>query len=180
MDETGQDTLGKLFLVAVVIKESKEMHSLEKQLEEIEKMSGKRKFKWKKIKDGIKKKYLSELLKIRLLKKSIFYSIYKESKEYTVLTAVTIAKSVLSITVANYTVTVIIDGLNEKEREVVSRELKKLKIKYKKIRGMRDETNVFLRLADAMAGFLREVNEGKKYTTPFIKHFKETGIISQT
>lgn len=79
----------------------------------------------------------------------------------------------------NYTVTVIIDGLNYKERDVVRKELKKLKIKYRKIRGMKDEQNIFLRLSDAMAGFLREVYEGEQYTKQFIKRFKKTSIVTE-
>lgn len=74
-------------------------------------------------------------------------------------------------------VTVIIDGLNNKEREVVRIELKKLKIKYNKIRGMKDEQSTFLRLSDAMAGFLREVFEKEEYTLKFIKRFKERRMV---
>jgi hypothetical protein len=76
-------------------------------------------------------------------------------------------------------VTVIIDGLNDKERDVVREELKKLKIKYRKIRGMKDEQNIFLRLSDAMAGFLREVHEGETYTKGLIKRFRGASIITE-
>jgi hypothetical protein len=62
---------------------------------------------------------------------------------------------------------------------VVREELKKLKIKYRKIRGMKDERNIFLRLSDAIAGFLRDVYEGEKYTRGFIKRFGEAGIITE-
>ena len=141
-----------MFLVAVVLKEINGLEILEEKLEEIEKRTGKRQSKWKKISRDIKKKYLEELIQIKELKKSIFYATYHASKEYSKLTSFTIAKAVLAKESTNYTVTVIIDGLNNKERDVVREELKKLKIKYRKIRGMKDEQSVFLRLADAMAG----------------------------
>ena len=78
----------------------------------------------------------------------------------------------------NYTGTVIIDGLIDKERGIVRDELKRLKIKYRKIRGMKDEQSVFLRLADAMAGFLCEVTEGKEYEVSLAKLFKSSKFIT--
>lgn len=180
VDEAGQDIGAKLFLVAVVLKEMEGITSLEKKLEEIEERTGKRKRKWKKIGKEIKIKYLEELVKLKELKNSIFYATYQASSEYSKLTSFTIAKAVLAKeNSTNYTVTVIIDGLNDKEREVVRNELKKLKFKYRKIRGMKDEQSVFLRLADAMAGFLREVNEEKEYTKAFAKRFKTSEIVTE-
>lgn len=89
------------------------------------------------------------------------------------------AKAVLAKGNQNYTVTVIIDGLNDKEREVVRYQLKKLKIKYNKIRGMKDEQNIFLRLSDAMAGFLREVYEGGIDAKSFMQKLKKKEIIEE-
>src|SRR3990167_1464281 len=172
VDETGQDTAGKLFFVAVVLKDIGNLVVLEEKLLSAESGSGKRKLKWKKVRKDIKKKYLNQILNINILKGSIFYSIYENTKEYSKLTSLTIAKAVLAKEDQNYTATVIIDGLNEKERQVVRMELKKLKIKYRKIRGMKDEQSVFLRLADAMAGFMIEVYEEVDYTKPFISRFK--------
>lgn len=180
VDETGQDTLGELFLVAVVLKEKDGLTELEKRLEEIERTTGKRQIKWRRIARRVRERYLEELVQIKELKNSIFYSVYHDSKEYSRLTSLTIAKAVLAKEVGNYTVTVIIDGLNARERDTVREELKKLKIKYRKIRGMKDEQNAFLRLADSMAGFLREVLEDKTYTKRFIRRFKTNGIISET
>lgn len=180
VDETGQDTKGELFLVAVVLKEITGLEALEKKLEEIEIRTGKKQSKWKKTNRDIKKKYLEELIQIKELKNAVFYATYQASKEYSKLTSFTIAKAVLAKETTNYTVTVIIDGLNDRERDVVREELKKLKIKYRKIRGMKDEQSVFLRLADAMAGFLREATEGKEYTKTFAKRFKTSEIVTET
>lgn len=177
VDETGQDTEGNLFLVAVVLKEIGQLESLKIKLEKIEGKTGKKHKKWKKVNRDVKKKYLEELLQIKELRKSIFYSVYENTKEYTALTSFTIAKAVLSKEREDYTVTVIIDGLNDKERDIVRTELKKLKIKYNKIRGMKDEQNVFLRLSDAMAGFLREVFEREEYALEFDRRFKKEGLV---
>lgn len=179
VDETGQDTKGDLFLVAIVLKEIAGLEILEKKLEEVEMRTGKKRFKWKKISRNIKKKYLEELIQVKELKNTIFYATYQASKEYSKLTSFTIAKAVLARESKNYTVTVIIDGLNDAERDVIREELKKLKIKYRKIRGMKDEQSIYLRLSDAMAGFLREVYEGEEYTKQFMKRFEKTSIVTE-
>lgn len=77
VDETGQDTEGKLFLVAVVLKKIEDLEILEKKLEKIEESTGKKQAKWKKISWKLKSKYLEELLKIKELQNSIFFSFMK-------------------------------------------------------------------------------------------------------
>jgi hypothetical protein len=177
VDETGQDTKGNLFLVAVVIKEISGVTRLERKLEEIEQKTSKKQLKWKKTSNQVKKQYLEELIRIKDIRNSVYYSQYHSSKEYPKLTSLTIAKAILMKDKKDYVVTVIIDGLNDKEREVVRTELKKLKIRYRKIRGMKDEQSVFLRLADAMAGFLRDYTEGESYTVTFMKRLRTAEIV---
>ena len=180
VDETGQDTKGDFFLVAVLLKEKSDLLKLEGQLVFIEKKTGKKSLKWKKTNNRIKSKYLKELIKINELKNSIFYSQYHLSKEYSKLTSLTIAKAVLMKENRDYSVTIIIDGLNDKERAVVRDELKKLKINYRKIRGMKDGQSVFLRLSDSMAGLLRDMIEGKKYAQNIMKKLITTKIVTET
>ena len=177
VDETGQDTAGALFLVTVVLKEVAELDFLEKRLEEIEVGTGKKQLKWKKVSNKVKKSYLKEIVRLKELKRAVYYSIYRSSKQYSKLTSLTIAKTVLSKGLDSYSVNIIIDGLNNKEREIVRGELKTLRIKYGKIRGMRDQQSVFLRLADAMAGFLRDIEEEKLYTSEFVTSFKNSEIL---
>lgn len=179
VDETGQDTEGKFFLVAVVIKHKDDIEKLEQKLEGVELKTGKRKQKWKKINNQTKQKFLEALLQIKELRHSIYYSIYEGTKEYSKLTSLTVAKAILAKENGNYTVTIIIDGLNNAERDVVRGELKKLKIKYRKIRGMKDEQNIFLRLSDAMAGFLRDIYTKEQYVKEFAKRFEEAGVVTE-
>lgn len=179
VDETGQDTKGKLFLVVVVLQEVNNLLFLISFLMNIEKETGKRWLKWRKTKRAIKNNYLEQLLLTKRLKKSIFYSIYQDSKEYSQLTTLTIAKAILASDYQNYSLTIVIDGLNTKERDLIKTGLKKLKIKYHKVRGMKDEQDVFLRLADAMAGFLRDALEGQEYAEIFFKRFSSLQIVTK-
>jgi len=180
VDETGQDTTGKLFLVAIVLHDTETLPALEKILELLEQETGKNKLKWKKTSKHIKTKYLEGLVNVKELRGSIFYSTYHWTKEYSKLTSLTIAKAILAKSYVDYEVSIVIDGLNGREKEVVTKELKGLKIKYRKIRGMKDEQSVFLRLADTMAGFLRDMTEKQIYTKAIIKDFLQKNIVKET
>ncbi len=180
VDESGQDTKGELFLVAVILHDTKDFSELENKLESMEGKTGKNKLKWKKTSKDIKRRYLEELINIKELKGSIFYSTYNWTKEYSKLTSLTIAKAILAKNYTDYEVSIVIDGLNDKERDIVRSELKGLKIKYRKIRGMKDEQSVFLRLADTMAGFLRDATEKQAYTKTFMKNLLEKNIVKET
>lgn len=69
--------------------------------------------------------------------------------------------------------------LNDRQRDMVRDELKKLKIRYRKIRGMKDEQDIFLRLADVFAGFLRDAHEAKSYTTDYMRRLQKAHIICE-
>jgi hypothetical protein len=156
VDETGQDTYGKFFLVFGVLLEQENKDVLEAVLEKVEKDTGKNKYKWKNTDNKLKEKFLQEIIKVDGLKQILFYSIYKETKKYNYYTALTISKVVNVSVSGDYFVTVVIDGLNKKEADLMRINLRGLGVKYKTIRGMRDEQSVFLRLADALAGFVRD------------------------
>ena len=177
VDETGQDGLHKFFLVSVVITDKTRKDTLEKQLEELEKETGKNKLKWTKTKTSIRKKFIEDICKINDLKNSIFYSIYPNGQAYTHLTSLSVAKAVLAKKESGYSVTVIIDGLTKKDTEKVRRDLKQLQVKYDNIRGMKDEQSVFLRLADCFAGFTRDYIENQAYAKGLFLRLKRREII---
>ena len=96
VDETGQDGLQKFFLVSIIITSQNKKDGLEKLLEELEEVTGKKKLKWTKTKAGIRQAYIKSVTKIDLLKNAIYYSTYPDGKAYTDLTSLTIAKAVLA------------------------------------------------------------------------------------
>lgn len=176
VDETGQDTKGEFFLVSIVLKEKAELEGLEQKLLKIE-SSNSRFLKWKKLSFEDKINLLDKLAKIPELKSSIYYSVYQDSLAYTPLVSLSIAKAVLAQGDDETITTVTIDGLNDKDRDIVGHELKKLKIRYRKIRGLKDEQSVFLRLAHVFANFLRDYKEKQKYAVETMINFKQ--IVSE-
>lgn len=176
VDETGQDTKGEFFLVSIVLKEKEGLDDLEHKLLKIE-SSTKRFLRWKKLSFDDKVMLLGTLGKIPELKNAIYYSVYRDSLAYTPLVSLSIAKAILAQNSAETITTVTIDGLNNRDREIVSHELKRLKIRYRKIRGLKDEQSVFLRLAHVFANFLRDYVEKQKYAIKAMAHLKS--IVSE-
>ncbi len=177
VDETGQDTEGKFFLVALVLTESEVKEGIEQTLEEVERKTERRKIKWSKSSFPKRTQYIEEIAPLRVLRTSLFYSIYRETKTYTQLTALTIAKAVLMRGESDYSVTVIIDGLTKQDTEKIRRELKKLKVQYNTIRGMKDEQSAYLRLADSVAGFVRDYVEKQAYAEELFALLKTKEVI---
>lgn len=177
VDETGQDTKGALFVVSVVITQ-KDRDAIIELLENIEKETGKKRTKWQSTKKEIKRRYIETIFKGIIFKKKIFYSLFKNAMSFRELTVVTIASAINAATTATepYKASIFIDGLQKPEVARVSVNLRKLGIRTEKVRGVRDESNPLIRLADSIVGFVREYIEGKEYT----KKLYRLGIKNKT
>jgi hypothetical protein len=103
--------------------------------------------------------YIQRVIESGLFAERIFYSHYSQTKEYTRLTIATTANAILEIAEDEYEATIIIDGLNKTERITVATGLRKQHIHVRKVRGVADESDALIRLADAMAGFIRDCLE---------------------
>lgn len=159
VDETGQDSEGKIFIVAVVVPEDRE--NFESFVSEAEVSSGKGKFKWGRA-DKIKRlSYLKSILQQKKFPFKSFYSMYLGTKEYKSATILTIAKSISAID--NYfkcEFTVLVDALNEKDQRYYGSQLRRLKLPVRKIRGIKkDENSSLIRFTDSLCGFVRDVKE---------------------
>lgn len=176
VDETGQDTEGTFFLVALLILR-KERNDLRELLRKIEKRSGKATKKWTKTTLMQKQAYVEELLKSKAFHGRAFYHQFSQTKDYLSCIIETIVKGISQKTQGTYKATILIDGLGKKECRIVGAKLRKRNIKIEKVRGVRAESDEFIRVADALAGFIRDALEGKPYTQPlFRKAFKERMI----
>ncbi|MCX6810115.1 MAG: DUF3800 domain-containing protein [Candidatus Berkelbacteria bacterium] len=135
VDETGQDTNGDLFIVAIVLAGAQK-DQMEKKLLEIENKSAKGIRKWQ--------KSIIALAELML-------SSFKEQK-----------------------ISVTIDALTKNQRKIVAVELRHFGIMTDVVRGKRDESSAFLRLADALAGFARDgVENQKEYKNIFNRAVKD-------
>ena len=178
VDETGQDTEGRLFLVSVVVTEQ-EQEAFAGELERIEAESGKRHIKWHKSSVARKIAYIKAVLACPIFQRTIFFSHYTNSQAYVDLTVYTTAKAILQRAQGDYKTTVIVDGLSGAEVRHFSSELRKLHIRIRKVRGAKDETEPGIRLADAFAGFIRDALEGESYAQELYQEARRSGFVRE-
>ncbi len=178
IDESGQDTKGFVFVVSVLVLGG-EVDSICKELEKVEVESRKKNTKWNKSHHEFRKAYIEGVLKMKSLKGTMFFEMFSDTKKYIELTSFATAKAILKKSGGdNYKVTVFVDGFKKKEIEVFSRGLRDLRIKTRKIRGVKkDENNAFIRLVDAICGLVRDKEDGNKWASAAVaKLIKEKYI----
>ncbi len=159
VDETGQDTEGKIFIVSVVIPDDRE--AVLHYLEALEVKTGKGKVKWRKAEVANRLHYLEEIFMQKDYPLKICYSVYEDTKEYRFSTVFTVAKAMNRVDPGHDAIfTLLVDGLNEKDQRYYGAELRSLGLHPRKIRGIKkDENDAFIRLADSICGFVRDIKE---------------------
>ncbi|HEY5668185.1 MAG TPA: DUF3800 domain-containing protein [Candidatus Saccharimonadales bacterium] len=186
VDETGQDTKGQLFIVVTVVV-AEERDRLDTYLEEAERLSGIGKKKWVRAKtsqDG-RNQYLGSV-GVGDFKSKLFYSYYTNTGTgaYEHLTVLAIAQAINQYREKHhlkddYKVSVTIDGLKRAEEARVGKQLRELGVKSRKIRGARDGSEPLIRLADRIAGLVRDAaSDGKDYKT-LQRQLERQGIIQK-
>lgn len=170
VDESGQDTKGTIFIVGVLIVEE-EKNFLQIELERIEKESGKLNLKWRKSGHDSRKLYIQKIIALPNLKNFLFINIFRDSKEYIDLTSLATAKAILKKSgKEDYKASVFVDGLRKREVEKFSRGLRDLRIRTRKVRGVKkDENNVFIRVVDALCGLVRDADDGNMWAQELMK-----------
>lgn len=143
VDETGQDTKGSYFIVAVVVTDNRQ-HELEHQLEAVEAASGKKTAKWLKTSDKTRQAYVQALLEGQALPAMIYAKRFTDGTggfdELEVLAtaqALNVYREEQGIGEADYKVTVTVDGLSKTMAKKMGSEFRKLGIKTRKVVGKR-------------------------------------------
>lgn len=180
VDESGQDTKGMVFVVSVLILEQ-ERQAICEILEKIENECGKKNAKWNKSRHEFRKAYIEEITKIEELKRRIFFDTFSDTKKYIELTSFATAKAILKKADEDeYKVTVFVDGFKKKEIDTFSKGLKDLKIRTRKIRGVKkDENNAFIRLVDAICGLVRDANDKHEWAIKALSKLEKEKLISE-
>jgi hypothetical protein len=160
VDETGQDTLGAFFIVSVVVS-AENKDDLAAKLEVFEQGSGKGKVKWMKARGRSRLGYMKSVLSSPSFKGTLYFSLYKGTKSYMALTVLSTAKAVLTASPRPSRAAVYVDGLPKSRLRWFGAELRRLSVQTSKVVGVRrEETDPLMRLADAVAGFVRAALSG--------------------
>ena len=175
-DETGQDTAGDFFLVSVVIT-GDERDRIRREAERIEQATGRGILKWHKARFESRLAYLQAIISDPLFAGTAYFSHYRDTTLYTDLTVLVTAKTILLKARGDYRATIIVDGLRRSEVRGFASGLRQLGIRVRKVRGIRDESDALIRLADNIAGFVRDAIEGKPYAQPLFQEATKRGVI---
>ena len=157
VDESGQDTKGKLFVVAGVAVENSD--KLRQFCESLEKSSGKGKLKWGRAQREKRLAYLrtiiSEGSSLDIL---LFYSVFRQTIDYDSATIEGIARVIQTLKRSSFHVYVYVDGLAKIKRGTYKTRLRRIGCPVKKVSRIRkDENEPLIRLADALAGASAEL-----------------------
>jgi len=157
VDESGQDTKGKLFVVAVVAVENSD--ALRLRCESFEKSSGKGKVKWRSAERKRRLAYLRSVMsEASSLGVTLFYSVFRRTTDYDTATIEGIAKSIRRLRSPGSTLYVYVDGLSKSKSNSYKTRLRRLSCPVKKVsRVAKDENEPLIRLADALAGASAEL-----------------------
>lgn len=161
VDETGQETHAPFFLVSVVIVED-ERERLEKVLERIEYISKKGRRKWNKAEDDRRTRYIELVFQERAFVGKLYFSVDFARTDYVQATILGTAEAIKKYAQKEYKATVTVDGLKKPERNRFAVGLRREGVRTQTVRGRSDEVDIFIRLADALCGFLRQALTGRK------------------
>jgi hypothetical protein len=181
IDETGQDTFGAFFLVAAVVLRGS-VNGFEANLRNCERLSLKKLRKWSHTEDEIKRSYL-RLARAQCVVSQVvvWYVVFTEGKDYVYRTQAFVGR-VLRASAANENLPplrIVVDGLNDLERRRMRVMLSRSGFRSPDVRGERDEGSAILRLADAMAGCVRDERDGKRYALEALRIYRAMGMIRE-
>ncbi len=179
VDETGQDTKGKIFVVSVIVTEENRDELLT-LCEELEKISQKGKDKWRTAKHEKRMRFMRHIIADDRFKTTLRYEFFKNTKDYDSSTINGIISAVKWDKPPDpYTTMVYIDGLSKTKRFQYGARLRHLGLPVRRIKAVRrDEANALIRLADSVAGFVRDALDGvSEEITELFKKAKKDGVL---
>lgn len=159
VDETGLHPPRQLFVpVVIIIGEDRE--ELRSVLKTIESTSRKGAKKWTKATSVQRYQYIQQVVRTRRFDGKLFFSRYSQSNNLQACIQETIAHAIaLAMGNQPYEATILIDALGKTEIHRMAVALRYLEVKVRKVRGLDDQSDEFIRLADAFAGFIKDVLE---------------------
>lgn len=168
VDESGQDTSAQssrqqLFIVAVVVIEAAR-EELERVCEQYEQASGKGKIKWGKADRGKRLRYLRLVFADDRWRECLRFVAYGDvNRRFDDVTVLAIAHALQwKKSEQLHNAVIYVDGLSKTKRRSYTLELRTRGVTVYQVRGVaKDENSPLTRLADALAGFVRDALSGE-------------------
>lgn len=104
----------------------------------------------------------------------------KDTKSYKELTLITVASAITAAKdQEDYQALVFIDGLSKSGIPRVGSSLRRIGIHTEKVRGVKDENDAIIRLADSISGLIREQYQGIAYAKKLCKTGEENKTLTK-
>jgi hypothetical protein len=178
VDEAGQDA-GSVVFVVVVVAVMGNLDAFRRELENIEILSGVKSAKWRKSPSQLNLFYLHKTMEINQAIYKIYFSKYFSKKYFFYPLAETIYKSISDLNFSDCQYVVCVDGMDKSKAADLTVILRKFGVKLKFIRGIRDESEPIIRLADRWAGCLRAFLNGEVEFSGVIKKAIDKGFLKE-
>ena len=161
VDESGQETGGRVFIVGVVAVPDDLHHDLLHRIEGIEREVNKRK-KWGKSERPVNHSYMRRVIDENAFRGRMFYGIFHEadiSKQGDLRMKANIVSAIVHMFNPDARVVVFIDGEQKRPAVVIGAILRAMRIRVEHVRTIRrEETSALSRLADAICGLISDVS----------------------
>jgi hypothetical protein len=180
VDETGQDTAGRIFIVAVSVVER--MHQeLERACIEFEEISGKGRLKWHSTPSHRRLEFMRLVIEDGRFANVLCYAVFSgiPKSEFDAYTVEAIARTVeFTRDEQRSSSEIYVDGLTIKKQAEYGRALRARGIHGARIHRATDQGYVLIRLADALAGLARDaVEDVDTEAANLLKRGKRNGTI---
>lgn len=178
VDESGLDVGSVMFIVAVVIT-GDNCHELAALCQIIERETGKHP-KWKKSSDETGIAFIQRLFYECDNEMQIYYAIRSRPDNFINATADIIVDAILTHSRKlgqSMRATVLYDGLARSKEVEVGARIRRQGAKAEHVRGIADDHEQLIRVADAICGLVRESGEGKKSMQAILKQGLQRGFL---
>lgn len=176
VDESGQDAGSSFFVVVAVINAYDQEHA-KAQLLEIEEKAHTNKLKWHKTKQKRRMHYLNLALDLKIATSKVYAANYKKPIPYFFPMIDILSKAIKSFAQGQYRAHIYIDGIDRKKAKELTNALRASGISLRMIKGIRDESEPCIRLADMWAGCIRGALLGEKDAQELVRRAKENGYL---
>jgi hypothetical protein len=180
VDESGQHTQGKLFIVSIVLVTGEDRDAYRSLCERVEKESGKNRVKWVRAAYTRNLNYIARIVDASDSVGKLFYALYRDTDQYMLRTTETIAMVFAAVEFPHDTkATILIDGLPKAHVSTVGRNLRQAGILVDKVRGINDQGEALIRLADAVAGLVKAADGDSEEMRNTLKQGLDNGAITK-
>lgn len=160
VDETGQDTSSKFFVVVAVVSDA-EQEKLRQELLEVERAAGTGNRKWHKSRPERRLQYLFSVMQRGLGVGEVFFGSYPKPLPYFFPFLEVLEFAIKSVAgEGEYTTKVFVDGIDRNKARELTNALRLRGVSLEMVQSRRDESEPIIRLADMWAGCIRAAQLG--------------------